>query len=195
MNSPKTRLRHPPAFQLYASDELAAQDFRLMSLAQRGLYMTMKMECWASGSVPADPDALAKLLGLDREAVEESLSAAVRAAFAPHPDRPDKLICPELEQQRANLMARRESQSTGGSKGAERRWRSSSSSSPTDKGTPIGDSLSKAINKPLGKSLGAPMGPEKSRDDLSRNDVTREAAGKKGLDPFVRDYEAEERRK
>jgi hypothetical protein len=38
------------------------------------------------------------------------------------------------------------------------------------------------------------MGPEKSRDDLSRNDVTREAASKKGPDQFIRDYEAEEKR-
>ena len=53
--------RPPPAFQEYASDTLANIEFRLLSLPERGLRATMRLECWVNVYVPANPQELAKI--------------------------------------------------------------------------------------------------------------------------------------
>ena len=57
--------RPPPAFQEYASDTLANIEFRLLSLPERGLRATMRLECWVNIYVPANPQELAIILNLN----------------------------------------------------------------------------------------------------------------------------------
>lgn len=48
----------PPAYQEYAADMLSNRHFRMMTLQQRGLLYTLRLECWVNGSVPCDLTSL-----------------------------------------------------------------------------------------------------------------------------------------
>jgi uncharacterized protein YdaU (DUF1376 family) len=107
-----------PYFPLYAANLLALRPFRVMNLEQRGLWITIMMECWVNGSVPANQNDLSKLLGLDLETVKRTLIDLQSAFFE---KRGDDLICCELEEYRQGYEERREKQREGGKKGAERK--------------------------------------------------------------------------
>lgn len=95
---------------------MARTDYRLLSLAGRGLLYSLRLECWVNRSMPADPAKLARVLGFDAAEV-----AAALPSLGPFFDESDGfLTCPELEQYRAHLDERRARQSEGGKRGAER---------------------------------------------------------------------------
>lgn len=102
---PAQRDRRPPAFQLYASDTLADRRFILMSAAERGLLMSMRMACWVGDSVPSDPALLARVVGLPVDEVVTGLSPAVLSFFRPESD--GALQDPELAAQMTRLVERR----------------------------------------------------------------------------------------
>lgn len=52
-----------PAFQFYPKDFLTSEHVELMSLAERGVYITLICKCWIEGSLPSDVTALARLCG------------------------------------------------------------------------------------------------------------------------------------
>jgi uncharacterized protein YdaU (DUF1376 family) len=106
--------RDAPAFQEYAASILARTDFRVMSLAARGLLFTMRLECWVNESLPGEPDKLARVLGYQPDEVSRALPE-VMAFF-----RRDgaNLRCPELDDYRAHLLERRARQAEGGRAGA-----------------------------------------------------------------------------
>lgn len=106
--------RPPPAFQEYAASILANHSFRVLSLAERGLWHTMRLECWVNHSLPADPATLARVLGFTGEEVTRALPA-VMPFFA---QSNGSLICPELDDYRAHISEQREKQSAGGKNGA-----------------------------------------------------------------------------
>lgn len=108
--------RKPPAFQVYAADELSRRSFKLATLAERGLIYTIKNECWVNGSVPADPIQLAKYLGIPEDELELSLTENVLSYFQKDGD---SLICPELEDYRKHLDEIRIKKSEGGKQGAK----------------------------------------------------------------------------
>jgi hypothetical protein len=114
-NTPTGRL--PPAFQEYASDWLASRIFRECNLAERGLLMTMRLECWVNKSVPAKPESLARVLGCPLPEIEAAFSVGVRSFFT---ESDGKLICPELDAYRAKLEQARLAMSAGGRKGGKR---------------------------------------------------------------------------
>lgn len=95
---------------------MARTDYRLLSLAERGLLYSLRLECWVNRSMPADPAKLARVLGFDAAEVATALPS-----LAPFFDEADGLLtCPELEDYRAHLDERRARQSEGGKRGAER---------------------------------------------------------------------------
>jgi len=65
MNLVSKFLRPAPAYQEYAADLLADQRYRLMTLAERGLWDTLRKECWVNNKVPSSLPVLAKLLSQD----------------------------------------------------------------------------------------------------------------------------------
>jgi hypothetical protein len=107
--------RKPPAFQEYAATFLASKEFRLMSLEERGLLMTMRFECWENKNVPASPAELAAYLGLKNS--NAPLTSRVMSFFV---EQGTTLVCPELEDYRQYLKERREKQSNGGKQGAKK---------------------------------------------------------------------------
>lgn len=53
--------KNSPAFQFYAGDWLRDQTVKLMSLEERGAYITLLASCWVDGSVPNEPAKLARI--------------------------------------------------------------------------------------------------------------------------------------
>lgn len=104
-----------PSFQLYASDLMTRMDYRLMTLAERGLLLSMWCECWANTTLPASPADLSALLGKDAAG---ALTPRVLAFFE---NFNGSLISPDLEAYRARVVDMRKRMSDGGRKGGTRR--------------------------------------------------------------------------
>jgi hypothetical protein len=106
--------RDAPAFQEYAASMMARTAYRLLSLEERGLLFTMRLECWVNGSLPASPTVLARVLRYDAGQIERALPA-----LSPFFTYTDGLVrCPELDDYRTHLDDRRKRQSEGGKAGA-----------------------------------------------------------------------------
>lgn len=107
-----------PYFPLYAANFLASKPFRMMSIEERGLWITIQMECWVNGSVPSDLKDLAKYLGFSNDAVERSFTQK-QLSFLQKVG--GELKSPELEEYRQGYLATREKQRIGGIEGAEKK--------------------------------------------------------------------------
>lgn len=108
--------RKPPAFQCYASNIISLMPYRLMTLEERGLWITLYLECWVNESIPADTSKLAKYIGVLKEDVDRLLSASVKHFYS---FSQDEIRCPELDDYRAELAQVRKKQADGGKLGQE----------------------------------------------------------------------------
>ncbi len=109
--------RDAPAFMEYAAAMMAKREYRQLSLAERGLLYTLRLECWVNRSMPSDAGRLARMLGCDKAEIE-MLMPAMRPFFE---ILGDDLRCPELEDYRKYRDARRDAMAEGGRKSAEKR--------------------------------------------------------------------------
>jgi len=109
--------RPPPCFQMYASDMMAKTEYRIMTLADRGLLLTLLNELWVNHNLPADPKILAKVLGFEIREIETSLRAVMPFLMVDG----DRLFSPELEDYRAHLASARKKMSDGGKRAMENR--------------------------------------------------------------------------
>ena len=109
--------RKPPAYQEYAAPMLANKSYRLMSLAERGLLYSLKLECWENIELPSNEEELAKYLGFDQNELKQALTNRVKSFFKVISG---LLSCPELDDYRQHLNDRKAKQSAGGKKGADR---------------------------------------------------------------------------
>jgi hypothetical protein len=172
-------MRKPPAYQTYASDDLASEGYYGMSLASRGLYDAMLRVIWVDGYVPKDPALLAKAVRAEATEVKEALVPGLLAQFEPLRGDPGRLTYPELERQRGNYQLLREQQRLGGKKGADRRYRQRDMSTP----------------------IGKPMGPELNCNEVQRTEkkptqeVRKRGSSSAGAaeEPWVQEYEGEEK--
>jgi hypothetical protein len=92
----------------YGSDLLGLEGVKLMTLNERGLLATMRWHLWANDTLPADPQLMARLLGLEAAEVQAALTDRVMSFFSPVKGDSTRLICPELAAQMERLMERRE---------------------------------------------------------------------------------------
>jgi uncharacterized protein YdaU (DUF1376 family) len=111
-----------PWFKMYARDFLAAEDVTLMSLAERGAYITMMCYAWNDGSLPADKPQLARLCRVTDEEFN-SVWPALKPCFQKQGKR---LVHPGLEHERRKALRRKERLSAAGKKGADKRWQDNS---------------------------------------------------------------------
>jgi hypothetical protein len=106
--------RRPPAYQEYAADVLASIEYRVMTLAQRGLFDTMRRECWVNRRLPGRHDLLAKVLSVTEQEIDDHLPAVMF-----HFEESDGYIfCPELEDYRKHLAELDARKKEGGRRGA-----------------------------------------------------------------------------
>lgn len=111
-------MKDVPYFPLYAANTMASKPFRLMTLEQRGLWITLMMECWVNGGVPSDLGEMAKFLGLSVEEVSRSFTDLQTFSLD---KQGSQIISNELEEQRQKYLSSREGKSKGGKLGAERK--------------------------------------------------------------------------
>ena len=57
--------RTAPAYQEYAANLIARFEYRTLTLPQRGLLYSMRLECWVNQFLPESPSVLARILGFD----------------------------------------------------------------------------------------------------------------------------------
>jgi hypothetical protein len=160
-------MKTAPAFMMYASDTMADRNYRLMSLEERGLFLSLLCECWVNRAVPTDSSGLAKLLGFPVDTVRTTLTERVLSFFE---RKGGEIQSAELERYRKTLEDRRDRMSQGGKKGAQIKWRP----------VPSGD------GHPNGVSIG-------SRVEMSREEKNRGESLIKGVtsidDAWVKDYD------
>lgn len=106
--------RPAPAFQEYAASMMAKTEYRILNLAQRGLMMTIRLECWVNFRLPADEATLARVIGVDVMEVKQALPA-IMPFFAINDGH---LVCPELDDYRAYLQSIKDKKAEGGKRGA-----------------------------------------------------------------------------
>lgn len=112
----KPNKRPAPAYQEFAADMLAKREFRLMTFAERGLLMTMRLECWVNKCVPSKGTEIAFLFGASEQDIVAHLTPNVLSFFFQDGT---NLICPELDAYRQNLEATTAAKSKGGSNGGK----------------------------------------------------------------------------
>lgn len=139
----KEFIRRPPAFQFYPSNVMSSIQYRTMSLAERGLMMSIQNECWVNNSVPSDVKLLAKILSYSEDEVRNNLTENVMHFF--YKDN-DKIICPELIAYSQKLDAKRNAQVEGGKEG-QRRKKEKEVTSSYPKGIPEGSLVEQNLIK------------------------------------------------
>jgi uncharacterized protein YdaU (DUF1376 family) len=111
-------MKPSPAFQFYPSDWLSSQRVQMMTLEEEGAYIRLIASCWQHGSIPADPERCARLLG---KGGSTTLATVVQAMFQPDPNDRTKLVHDRLLQEREKQKTWREKSAAGGKKSAEKR--------------------------------------------------------------------------
>lgn len=108
--------RDAPAFQEYAATMMGRLDYRMLSLAHRGLLYTLRLEWWVNQKLPNQANKLATVLGLNGEEVARLLPG-LEPFFEIIGD---YMYSPDLECYRAKVQDRRNRQSLGGKEGRRR---------------------------------------------------------------------------
>jgi uncharacterized protein YdaU (DUF1376 family) len=107
-----------PAFQFYPADYLGSQRVALMTLEEEGAYIRLLCYCWQHGSIPSNPDQIARLIG---KGASTTLATTVATMFKPHSENGSLLVHERLEQEilKQNEWARKSAE--GGKKSAQMR--------------------------------------------------------------------------
>lgn len=109
-------MKDVPYFPMYAANILASRNYKLMSLGERGLWVSITLECWVNGGVPSNFQHMAKILGFPEQEISQFFSNYQTTFF--HIEN-DQYISKELEEYRQGYLATREKQRLGGIKGAK----------------------------------------------------------------------------
>lgn len=117
MTAIKASKRPAPAYQEYASDILANRSYRAMSMAERGLWDTIRKECWVNGSVPSSLPILAKYLGIDANYLKELLTPNLLKWFNLTNE---DITSPEIDAYRLMIELQRQGMSVGGRNGGRK---------------------------------------------------------------------------
>ena len=101
-----------PAFQFYPNDFLSDANVAVMSMQERGVYITLICYCWQQGSLPSSADQLARLCGTPAMSFRKLWPAILpcfRAAASG-----ERLTHPRLEHERKKQRAFRRRQADNG---------------------------------------------------------------------------------
>jgi len=162
-------IKDVPYFPFYAANMMSNRSFRLMSLKERGLLITILMECWVNGSVPSDLSDMAKILGLTVDDVKFAFTNRQLTFF--HKEE-GQFISKELEGYRQNYLDMREKQRLGGLKGAKNK-------------------KDKNARLPKGQPQGEPEGSlsQISSNSFNSNQLLKQELMNNEIKSWVDDYE------
>lgn len=107
-----------PAFQFYPQDYLADPNVAEMTLEEQGAYIRLICYAWIAGSIPADPERCARLVG---NGCSISVATNVQRAFNEPSTDPQRLLHKRVEKERQKQAIRREQTSSAGKKSAAKR--------------------------------------------------------------------------
>jgi len=110
-----------PSFHMYAGDFLSDMNVKLMSMRQRGIYLTLLLHEWIEGSLPTEIKHL-KVLCDNCEGFESDWEDIKHCFYQEE----NRLYNPRLEKERKRMVEYREKKSQNGKKGARVRWQSHS---------------------------------------------------------------------
>lgn len=110
-----------PWFKFYAAETLSDENFQGWSLEERGAWFTLLLVAWREGSIPADGEALARLLHLDANRMR-TLWLRICDRFVPHLDLAGRLTSPRLEMEREEAARLQTKRSRAGKAAARSRW-------------------------------------------------------------------------
>ena len=108
-----------PSYQWYPKDSISSVRVAMLSLEEEGAYRRALDFCWLTGSLPADTEMLARIIG---KGCTPETAAVVRNLFTRLPSNRKVLIHDRLEAERSKQKAWREKSSKGGLKSAAIRW-------------------------------------------------------------------------
>lgn len=104
-----------PWFRMFAANYLADRNFRTISLEERGLILSMLLECWASIDIPKNPTELSQILGVPVDQVRRALTSKALSFFD---ERGGSYHSRFLDDQRNKFLEERKAKKEGGQKGA-----------------------------------------------------------------------------
>src|SRR3990167_1578952 len=107
-----------PAFQFYPKDFLTDGNVAVMSLEERGAYITLLCLCWQECSLPNDTKRLAQIVGVPQR-IFLRIWPAIKVCFTQRDD--GRFIQGRLEKERAKQDAYRRRQSDAGKASAAAR--------------------------------------------------------------------------
>jgi hypothetical protein len=140
--------RTPPAYQEYAANIIARFEYRTLTLPQRGLLYSMRLECWVNQYLPESPDVLARILGFDVAEIAAELPYVM--PFFEVED--GRIFAPDLEAYRERLNERHKRQSDGAKATNEKRWGRKPRAVAGDSGG-IGKRVGKRIDERVGERI------------------------------------------
>lgn len=132
-------MKDVPYFPMYAANIIAGRPYKLMSLPERGLWITIVLECWVNGGVPSNFKEMSKILGFSEEDLRKFFSSHLTSFF--HIEN-GQYISKELEEYRQGFLEKREKQRLGGKKGAENKKAKYKTAPIEAKGQPHGQPAS-----------------------------------------------------
>lgn len=94
-----------PYFKFYPSDFMGSGKVRMMTAAEKGIYIALLCHSWQEGPLPDDPSRLARACSVGQDEMEKAWPA-VRQCFERRPD--GFLVSEKLEKERADAIDRRE---------------------------------------------------------------------------------------
>jgi uncharacterized protein YdaU (DUF1376 family) len=113
---PRRSIDAPPWYPIFPADHLVA--LARFTLEERGALDLLRDHFWLHGSLPADPDRLAQLLGRTRDQFD-ALWPMLAPCFT---ERGDEYVHTTLAKKRAGVLARRAQCAESGRKGMAVRW-------------------------------------------------------------------------
>jgi uncharacterized protein YdaU (DUF1376 family) len=124
----RSKINKAPAFQFYAGDFLSDLNVQIMTMSQRGIYITLLAMEWIEGSLPSDIRTLKVLCG-QHPNFEEDWGAIKHCFYEEN----GRIYNRRLESERSNMISYRERMSNNGKKGANVRWNGKAIAKPSNK--------------------------------------------------------------
>lgn len=170
------------SFQFYPSDFLSHHNVIEMSMAARGVYITLLCHQWKIGSIPSDSKRMARLCGCYSDEIAE-VWQDLAPCFIPHPEEPERLINNRLEQERAAQFKRSQERSISGANGAKARWGSKKVASDESQNGSKQDGLAIGLASSLAKVLPMPKNGSSSSSSVLSSKEEGTSADADGVMP------------
>ena len=120
-----------PYFRLYAAQLLADENIAQFTDEEVGCWVRLLCYAWCNGSIPSDPERVARLLHRHFDADDfEPIWQAISSRFVPSQDDPERLISRRLEQERGSAEQAREDKIRAGIASGQARQRPKPNSVP-----------------------------------------------------------------